>query len=285
MNKPHNFDNIDWFITRLCNQRKKCKFCFAPWDRFPIDATYEQAKLICQRLAEIGIKIVTICGGEPTLYPHIFETIQLLYQLGLKVNFYSNLATQKNVEVVMSILPFIDILSVPVDAVTQTAISQMRGRDQFKSVCKTLDDLQSIETKPTIKIGTVVTKQNINDLKNLFLFLENYQIINIWRIYQFSPYGQGKKYEDLFLVSDDDFNRAVSAVKKMAPNKPINISVRKRSNNIGYCHIMDSQGGLYRYEEEYIDLGVNVFNKPEEIIVHYDEKTNRLQKRWQRKIF
>ena len=184
----------------------------------------------------------------------------------------------------MNILPFIDILSIPVDAVSQAAISQMRGPHQLKSVCNALDKLRSIKIRPTIKVGTVVTKQNFNDLENLAVFLKDCQIIDIWRIYQFSPYGQGKKYQDLFLISDDDFNRVVSSVRKMVLNKSINIFVRKRSNNIGYCHIMDSQGGLYRYEEKYIDLGVNVFSRPKEIMLHYEEETNRLQKKYPHKI-
>ncbi|MFH1582767.1 MAG: radical SAM protein [Candidatus Falkowbacteria bacterium] len=269
--------NVDWFITKRCNQTDYCRFCFAPRDAFPHDATFEVAMSICNRLAELGVEVVTLCGGEPMLYPHLAKVIKNLHSLGIKVVLYTNATTDFDI---YSLFPFIQILSLPVDAIKPEIIKEMRGPEQFKAVCHLLAKLRIVARRPTVKIGTVVSRVNLNDLKNIFRFISESGVVDIWRLYQFSPYGHGKNNDNLFLIADDEFIRAVGDIKSSAKRSAINIFERSRNSTIGNCHIMDSAGNFYRYEEKYVPLDATIFDKPQKIIDGYANFSYQERKIW-----
>ncbi|MFA6307924.1 MAG: hypothetical protein WCS88_01900 [Patescibacteria group bacterium] len=273
--------NLDWFITRKCGQRKYCKFCFAPWNVFPPDTTLSGAMDICERIGELKIPIVTLCGGEPSEHLYIAEVVQKLYKLGIQITLYSNIACQENMEIIKCLLPNIQILSLPIDAVSLDVLPKMRGVHQFETMSSMLKYLVCILHRPKIKVGTVVTKQNVSDLDNILEFLLKAEIIDVWRIYQYSPYGKQANIIDNFLLEDEIFEREMIRIKNQTRNCGLDISFRNRRDNIGYCHIMDSQGNFYYYKEEYINLGVTIYDTPSQILKHYDENRNYHQKGWQ----
>ena len=269
--------NVDWFITKYCNQSNQCRFCFAPKNAFPRDATLEEALPICNRLAELGVEVVTLCGGEPTLYPYITEVVEKLHSLGIKLVFYTNATTKYNI---LNLFPYIQILSLPIDAVSPVIVKVMRGFEQFKAICLLLARLKIDAWHPAVKIGTVVSRVNVNDLKNILQFISDSGVVDVWRLYQFSPYGRGKNNEHLFLLADDEFNRAVDDIKFLAKGSAINISERSRNNTIGNCHIMDSTGNFYFYEEKYAPLGATIFDEPQKIIAGYANFSYQEKKAW-----
>lgn len=266
--------NIDWFITNRCDQAKFCLFCYAPWYNFPQDAPLAESLRIANRLAEIGAKNVTICGGEPLMYLGIDTVVKRLRELGLRVILYTSATSTKyNVE---EFLPYIEFLSLPVDAVTPDIVLKMRGSSQFQNVSSILRRLVSIENRPRIKIGTVVTKQNVGDLSRVRDFLEEAEVVDVWRLYQFSPYGIGKHNQKLFLLHDEEFEEAVRSIT----NCKLHVSYRNREDTIGYCKIVDSKGAFYRYAEKYTRIGVTIYDDVVTIEEHYDTLKHAQQKAW-----
>jgi MoaA/NifB/PqqE/SkfB family radical SAM enzyme len=271
---------VDWFVTRLCDQARFCTFCNAPWNAFPPDVSVGRSLEMCDRLVELGVTVVTICGGEPFKYKGLDLVVRKLHALGIKVVLYTS-GTSDNYDV-MSFLPFIDFLSLPVDAVSPEAVSLMRGSSQFERVSGIFRVLKERNDRPKIKIGTVVSKRSIGDLANIGDFLHGLGIVDVWRLYQFSPYGIGKRHEDSHLLDADTFDRAVVAEKERSASlgRRSLISQRSREDNKGYCMIMDSEGCFYRYEENYIPLGVSLRNSPQEIAAGYDPERHERQKAW-----
>jgi MoaA/NifB/PqqE/SkfB family radical SAM enzyme len=270
------FTNLDWFITRVCDQAKYCRFCYAPWNAFRPDAGLVEAFQICDRISELGVARVTLCGGEPTLYAHLADVIQRLDEKGVDVILYSSLTNGFDFDTVVT---RINTFSIPIDAVTPSIVQTMRGMHQFGGVLHFISWLGTLKKRPRVKVGTVVTKQNIDELGKILRFVEATGVVDIWRVYQFSPYGIGKRNETLFLVSDEKFREAVARVKACASGN-VNIAERSREDTKGYCRIMDSRGMFYRYEESYIPLGISIFNRIEDIAAHFDNEKNRVQKAW-----
>ena len=262
--------------------RKSLSICFAPWNVFPKDTALKRAMEICRRIAELQIPVVTLCGGEPTFYEHIEEVVDALDRSGIQVVLYSNSATEKNREIIRRLLPKVDILSLPVDAVSPVTAIKMRGAHQVDSVVSMMDYLSRLMRRPKVKIGTVVTRQNVSELDKIFDLLIKKGMVDVWRLYQYSPYGKSCEVISRFVLEDSVFAQEVSRIKSRAADSQIIISARSRSENIGYCHIMDSQGGLYKYQEEYLPLGLTIFSEPEEILRCYDSNANLAQKGWQR---
>lgn len=267
--------NIDWFITNRCDQASFCRFCYAPWNFFPKDVSREKALMVADRLAEIGTKTVTICGGEPFMYPHLDVVVERLAEHGLNVVLYTS-GTSGCFDV-RTFLPFIEFLSLPVDAVSDDVIKKMRGVHQFDGIAAILAVLKTIPWRPKIKIGTVVTRQNIEDLPAICDFLERTGIIDVWRLYQFSPYGIGAHHAKRFLIPTEEFEAAVSSLKTRGT---VHIAERSREDTVGYCKIIDSGGSFYRYAERYIPIGVTIFDDPKAIESSYDKLKHDEQKSW-----
>lgn len=266
--------NVDWFITNRCDQASFCLFCYAPWNYFPRDVSLAESLRIADRLAEIGVEYVTICGGEPFMYPGLNIVVKKLHELGIKVVLYTS-ATSKNFSL-EEFFPYIEFLSLPVDAVTPHMVSKMRGVSQFVNVSHVLRDLASAKDRPRVKVGTVVTKQNVADIPNVRFFLEETSVVDVWRLYQFSPYGIGKHNQIRMLLRDEDFAEALKLIAK----SKLRVSGRSREDTLGYCMIIDSRGAFYRYDEAYVLTGMTIYDDVKMIEERYNNHKHLLQKAW-----
>ena len=227
----------------------------------------------------MGVQTVTLAGGEPFQYPGLPTIVHKLHSGGIKVVLYTSATSDRHDW--EQFLPYLHFISLPIDAITPAIVEQMRGTDQLTRVSAVIRKLSALSRRPKLKIGTVVTKQNIGDLRAIYAFLCAQEIVDVWRLYQFSPYGIGKRHQDLFELSVSAFQTAVTEIKKKHAHRFI-ISERSREDNKGYCMIMDSGGSFYRYEERYIPLGVTIFDTIENVIEQYDQKKHWRQKKWQK---
>lgn len=76
-------------LTYACNNR--CKFCYAAPSGFKNKSMeFENLKEYLKLLKSLGIKPVGLLGGEPTLYPRLFDVIKLAKKQGFKVTLYTN---------------------------------------------------------------------------------------------------------------------------------------------------------------------------------------------------
>ncbi len=63
-------DTICVRVTTKCNM--KCRHCWAPFSLKATDIDLNELTNFISRLkSTIGLKHVSLSGGEPTLYPHI----------------------------------------------------------------------------------------------------------------------------------------------------------------------------------------------------------------------
>jgi len=269
---------LDWFITNKCNSGK-CPFCYAPWNQFPKDATLTEAVNICDEIQKKGFTQITLCGGEPLLYPHINTIIKKLKDNNIKIVFYAGSEIEKIIEVV----DYINILSLPIEAISMEIQSELRGIKLHVDVFKLLKNLQDSSSRPRIKIGTVVNAVNINEIEKIFFELMKYNnVIDTWRLYMFSPAGKGKLNESQLLITEKEFQNCIDNINSLIKKHQVNIDISSRSReaNKGYCLIMDSKGYFYRYEEDYIPLDITIYDCYEDIIKGYDMNRHALQKEW-----
>ena len=78
-----------WEITYACNMR--CMHCGSSCgEAYPDELTTEEALILCDDLAALGLKAITLSGGEPFVrkdWPHIARR---LTDNGVKTNVISN---------------------------------------------------------------------------------------------------------------------------------------------------------------------------------------------------
>lgn len=269
---------IDWFITNHCNSYALCKFCNAPAKTFPTDAPLEESLSLCDIIIERHIDVVTLCGGEPMLYPGLKVIVQKLANAGVRVILYTNGITLT--DFLPTFFPYLEFLSLPLDAISQEGAEVMRGYDQVESVQRILIEIKNVSIRPRVKLGTMVSNLNYHELPELANFVMRTPVIDIWRLYQYSPGGIGLPQAKTYSIDNWEFERQITKLKEKFVGSGRIISVRTREEIIGYCMIMDAHGRFYRYDGVYHPLAVTLQSSTERINKEYNIEKHQRQKRW-----
>ena len=190
---------IDWRITSNCNCR--CDYCYA--SNSLSELTDVELEKVLDAIVSSGCKIVCISGGEPLLYSNALKIIRHLYSYGISIYLSTN--GTKFMEYREELEKYISKLSLPLDGYDEVT-NRINGRtisntsiDAFKSVIEILEYYKNHNHNFTIKIGTVLTKRNldIEHFKKMLNLLKKYPI-DYWKIYELIPESRGgQNYEEL----------------------------------------------------------------------------------------
>jgi len=167
-------------ITSKCNY--DCKYCYGPKDVADLDL--DSLKIIFNLLARGGARAIVLTGGEPLLRADIVEIFHELRENNFKIFLDTNGDYFfKYKELINS---QVDTLGLPIDYSSNDL--GYRSRNNHDNVLAILDYNKDRPKKPKIKIGTVLSKENMDDLADMAELLRQYQV-DIWKIYQFIPFG------------------------------------------------------------------------------------------------
>ena len=83
-------DTVWITVNRTCNFR--CVWCYAEGSKYSrtFDMTLEKAKEILGVVSDLKIRHVTLTGGEPTLWPYLFEFIDSIHQRDMTCSMITN---------------------------------------------------------------------------------------------------------------------------------------------------------------------------------------------------
>jgi MoaA/NifB/PqqE/SkfB family radical SAM enzyme len=151
-------------LTSRCNFR--CPYCRNVGGE---DISYDNAASIVKYWASWELKNIRFSGGEPTLYPHIFELCPLAKKEGIeRIAISTNgSAKQKVYEQLLS--EGVNDFSVSLDACCADDSDKMTGgaKEAFDIVTK---NIQWLSSRTYTTVGVVLTKDNeqkINDIIQL----------------------------------------------------------------------------------------------------------------------
>jgi len=212
---------LDIHITGHCNMN--CEFCCGAPKNLE-GPLLEDFKRIVDKIVGADVTTLVFTGGEPLLKPHIEKYLEYAKEKDLEVYLSTNglLLTRERYE---KIVPHIDVLGLPLDgsSIEMTAKVTREG-ELFGSTTKHLRNFYKNPPKHIVKIGTVVTKINKEDIVNIGNILystpKSYQP-DVWRIYEFSPLGEGLKNREKFEISEREFVEIINRVKAKFPNQKI----------------------------------------------------------------
>lgn len=178
---------VDWRITSHCDH--ECRCCFGPKKIDPV--SLENAIRIADILHEQGVRTICISGGEPLTYPKIDKLLEYLSGKGFTIYLSTNgNHFDEHKEAIES---YVKKLSLSLDGYSEDIHSRFgRSPDNFRKVMSILDSYNRTRPKIQIKIGTLLSTNNINApnlLMKMFNLLEKYPI-DIWKIYELVPEGK-----------------------------------------------------------------------------------------------
>ncbi len=186
---------VDYMITARCNLQ--CPFCYGPDPDMPGELTTEEKLEFVKGIHRRGAQHLIIAGGEPLISPDIEPVVKQASKIGLRIALQSNVFAGKRLEAVM---PHLDWLAVPIDGVSEKSLQRLRtSENQTKRSQQAILASRQINPSIKIKIGTVITPQNVGEIEQIFKCVEELEP-DIWKIYQVRPRGAAKNnYASLYL--------------------------------------------------------------------------------------
>jgi len=193
---------ITFRITSRCNG--DCSFCYGP--KGVPELSFKKLKKIFVLLAHGGARSIVITGGEPLIGPDIKKILAEANRLGLKIFLDTN--ADLFFRHTSSINSHVNTLGLPLDNITTKSIIGHPNSDQVIKVLDYYKQLSPKIKKPRLRIGTVVTQENINQLSVLAKLIKDFPV-DYWKLYQVVPVSQLASGN---LVNDGDFLRAIEKV-------------------------------------------------------------------------
>ncbi len=191
-----------WLLTSRCNY--SCQFCHRILDRREL--YYNEAILVADRLIRAGIKKISFSGGEPMLWTGLIELIKYIKKSGVMTMLITNasLMTEKLLENYSRVL---DWITFPIDGSTEAKQAILtRRKGHLDHIISLLSKIQEDKLPLKVKINTVCSGINKDDVANIAVLIHRYAAIKRWKVFQFYPIrGFAFRNSDKFLITKDEF--------------------------------------------------------------------------------
>jgi radical SAM protein with 4Fe4S-binding SPASM domain len=188
-----------WEVTLRCNQA--CRFCGTRAGRAGPDElnTAECLELIRQ-LAAIGVREISVHGGEAYLRPDIFELVHAIREHGMLStmvtggrNLSSDIARQLKASDVSAV-------SVSIDG-PRDVHNRLRGFDSsFQNAVQALANLEAAGIE--VGANTQINRENLHELHSLYDELRKHPIYG-WQVQLMVPMGRAADEPNLWLQPYD----------------------------------------------------------------------------------
>ena len=133
---------------------------------------------------------VIFTGGEPLLRADVNELCKYAKGKNLRVGIHTNAVLLARLK-----LNNVDFVNLPLDG-PQEVHDMLRGRN-YEFIVKALDKLKNKE----VRITTIATKINLNEIKKIPKILKSYSNIELWRVFKY------KGDQDKFVISAEEFKQ------------------------------------------------------------------------------
>ena len=195
---------IDFHITAKCSQA--CPYCWGP-RRFRTPVDTDTAQSIIARIQELGVRRIVFTGGDPLQRPDAPVLIRFAKETGLETAL-STTGDFVKPEILESISPYLDLISLPLDGSTNEINSRTKHPGHFSAVMQSLDWLRSYPNID-VKVCTPVTRHNLSDVPAIADLVEGYSYTTqarvFYNIFQAFPRAMFSVKWEKLIVSDNEF--------------------------------------------------------------------------------
>ncbi|TSC92085.1 MAG: radical SAM protein [Candidatus Berkelbacteria bacterium Licking1014_85] len=195
---------VTYRITSKCNNR--CGYCYGP-SRDLSEMNFASILKMFDLLRNLGVNAIVLTGGEPLDRDDIEEIVLELSKFQFRIFLDTNNDTN------------------------------------FQNILRILDFYKGKTKRPILRIGTVVTKQNIDQLISIGNLIRDYPV-DIWKIYEYIPQNNAYSNRGEFDVSSTLFDKTVNEIIARFRTK-CKIIISRRINRSRAYFFIQSEGNVF----------------------------------------
>jgi radical SAM protein with 4Fe4S-binding SPASM domain len=188
-----------------------CIYCYA--QRKPIESKqYLKLDRILELLdeaKELGVAQVSLSGGDPMTYPHIFDVLKRIHENGLNV--YISTKTYISPDTAIKLKNTgLATMQISIDTVSDDIAFAMVGRENYATnALKSMKNLMDVGIK--VRSNCVITSHNALFIEDLLATLVS---MNIEKI-SLTSYGRSMyHHKDSNFLSEEDNKKVIEALGK-----------------------------------------------------------------------
>jgi MoaA/NifB/PqqE/SkfB family radical SAM enzyme len=236
-----------------------------------------QIEASVRRFVELGIRQITISGGDPLRIEKIVEFLGRMHQIGISsikrdtvgTGLLPGLDKDSNLDI-DEVLAQLDVLGLPLDGWSNATVSLFRhGRPRlYEETCQLLDFLSDSRGGCLIYINTVLHSGNLSGVLKIMQMLLRFACVGRWNIFEYTPTDQvSNAVNNKFRICETDFLMARDSVLTAASKHDVRFGIEfasKRERLGRYLPInSDGQGWLPDHLGRSVRLGC-VYGREEE---------------------
>ena len=167
-------------LSRACNLR--CIYCYASSGQaLKNELTQEEIFKVLDQAAELGAqKIIVLGGGEPLMYPNLFEIIDYIISKGIQVDLFTN-GTLIDNDTAQKLFRRNVSISMKMNSRNPEIQDELAGKTgTFTAIEKGLQALRQAgypDENHTLGIETIVCRQNYDELPDLWRWARQRSIV------------------------------------------------------------------------------------------------------------
>jgi len=228
--------NICLNVTLSCNE--KCIFCFRNFYTSQKTLYVEKLKNMIPYLKNLGIRKITLIGGEPLLNKDILKIAEILYDEGFILSLTTNATIYKP-----EILNYLTYLSFSLESVNKET-NRLLGRNEkhLENIERYLEEIRKKNLDLKVKINTVITSVNAREeeLNGIAEFIrKNSDLIVRWKIFRFLSVRRALN-KPWLSVSRNRFKELMKFCEELVKDLEINVS-----NGDTPHYVLDGDGLFY----------------------------------------
>ncbi|MEA4967879.1 MAG: GTP 3',8-cyclase MoaA [Candidatus Metalachnospira sp.] len=205
-------------ITDRCNLR--CSYCMPDGIKcVPMNEilTFEEIAEICSMAAELGIKYIRLTGGEPLVRLGCEKLIKMIKDIkGIERVSITTNGILLNDKIEGLIEAGLDGVNISLDTLDSEKFRCITGFYGLERVLSAIDE--SYSRGISVKINTVLLKENINEYEKILMFAKDRNIAV--RFIEMMPIGEGIRFPSV------DCNSILNIIKKRYPDmKPVDSNI------------------------------------------------------------
>lgn len=219
-------EKVCWNITSKCN--RNCKYCF----RFNrSDLPLENNLSILDKLICYGVTKIVWAGGEPFLYKDLNKLLKISHEHNI-LNYVNTNATNLSIDNIKDKLLYVDKIIISLDFVNdELNKTNGIGNHYYKHVREVVKEIKRVNKNIKIQINTVLFKNNVNLIDELYNELLSMNIDYLKLIRFFPVRGVAQSNKDDLSISDLEFNNIYKKYSKSKQAFKIIIHGTKEMNN------------------------------------------------------
>lgn len=176
----------------------------------------------------LGCRVINLTGGEPLLNKHWRSFISIAHKMGFAVVLSTNGLL---LDFDDPILQYVEEIAIPLDGSCDEVNARYRGTGHFNAVNTLIQKYRVSNYHFRLKVGTVLTRENYNDLTNLIPIISDANVY--WRVF----FCKNKGFYNH--INKDEILDRTEYVKKM---NEIHSMIPPRINFMYDCCLEDGIG-------------------------------------------